>query len=1039
MKTWKKVLLETGIFTAVFALGAGTGFLSFYHKAEEQLPTIKNDASENNPSVREETPTDKYLNNLVATKALEGDVHLTISTKGNEETPTEDVPTNIRRGIEDFDLGEINLDITNIQLSIADLENIKLSADLYVQMSNLELNATLGYFDSTIYLDCFDTHFQLKTDDIFDFMDMLPTFGIDMPSTNTLSLDNLDIDGLTSSLANMEETIDGDEHYFTFNFNEDIAIKLLSDDEYHMVGVELPECNIKGMTIFATSDLHSLSEEIEGLINPSMKEGAPEYIEFKHSFTLINRVMDLVNSKQANVALNVDVKQLVGEGEEASYENFISLNGDVDFDINELKVLANLGVTYSDKTYSLTAGYQDETIYAGYKNLKVSITNQSVLTLADFITQKLKNQTLEEVLDTLGDVSSEVDLDLDTILTYVNDLSDIVDDFKLTSNSLSMRLNASYFKLGVSDFDITITWDDESLKTLSLTGLCYSGYQINASLNINAYQPIVINTTEYVALDPAISLVSSIEKLINQDTYGVSFSLALDDGDPETNDLHANGLMHFTIRDKTENDVHILPTKRTFNYGSGELTIYDGDNYPHNIIMDAQPYTDDMTGKVLLSYGGTSDHRTNARINYSTFDELFGKVKALTETTDTNISELINSLMSSAEASPISQILNASDTSDYLALLDYDIITSLAISNTEISISINGEFLGFGTNDLNIRLRYEGKTIKGLDIIGLEFNGKTINFSGELLEFDQEVYEAHHLVEDDSYIDISTISQFAEQAINTVEYNYFHIKGTIGLDFDSGFLNGLAELFVDKTMVADIQMINNKQRFSLVFHLTNIPTVAIVSADYHLDMSREAYLMYDHIKGSEENIFYIHRHDSWNGLWGLGSGTNDVYARYDMEGFKANLMTIFMSDILGLGSSIMDSVSNIDTIERQIHYENIIETYDYKESYSLKNSYYNNNQVTTVNMYTFAINIGELARSDSLKTLTVVAYALGNTLAGLDADMSLHAGIDMTVHAKLYFQNDCSTSSEGMTLMHGNESLDTYISAHANDPLNKRK
>ena len=83
MKTWKKVLLETGIFTAVFALGAGTGFLSFYHKAEEQLPTIKNDASENNPPVREETPTDKYLNNLVATKALEGDVHLTISTKGN--------------------------------------------------------------------------------------------------------------------------------------------------------------------------------------------------------------------------------------------------------------------------------------------------------------------------------------------------------------------------------------------------------------------------------------------------------------------------------------------------------------------------------------------------------------------------------------------------------------------------------------------------------------------------------------------------------------------------------------------------------------------------------------------------------------------------------------------------------------------------------------------------------------------------------------------------------------------------------------------
>ena len=1037
MKTWKKVLLETGIFTAVFALGAGTGFLSFYHKAEEQLPTIKNDASGSNPSVREETPTDKYLNNLVATKALEGDVHLTISAKGNEETPTEDVPTNIRRGIEDIDLGDINLDITNIQLSIADLENIKLSADLYVQMSNLELNATLGYFDSTIYLDCFDTHFQLKTDDIFDFMDMLPTFGIDMPSTNTLSLDNLDIDGLTSSLANMEETIDGDEHYFMFNFNEDIAIKLLSDDEYHMVGVELPECNIKGMTVSATSDLHSLSEEIEGLINPSMKEGAPEYIEFKNSFTLINRVMDLVNSKKANVGLNVEVNKMTGEGEEATFEDFISLEGDINFDINELKVLADLGVTYSDKTYRLSAGYQDETIYAGYKNLKVSITNQSVLTLTDFITQKLKNQTLEEALDKLGDVSSEVDLDLDTILTYVNDLSDIVDNFELTSNSLSMRLNASYFKLGISDFDIAITWNDESLKTLSLTGLCYGGYQINASLNVNTYQTIAINPCEYIALDPAISLVSSIDKLINQDTYGVSFTLQMDDGDPETNDLRANGLMHFTIRDKTENDVHILPTKRTFNYGSGELTIYDGDNYPHNIIMDAQPYTEDMTGKVLLSYGGTSDHRTNARINYSTFDELFGKIKSLTETNDSNISQLIGGLMSSAEASPISQILNASDTSDYLALLDYDIITHLDISATEINLSINGDFLGFGTNDLNIRLRYEGETIKGLDIIGLQFNGKTINFSGELLEFNQEVYEAHHLEEDSSYIDISTISQFAEQTINTLDNNYYHIAGPVGLKFTNGALDALASLFVNKTMNLDAELINDGGHISFVAHITDIPTAIIVSDGFNLGMDREAWLIGDINNADGESMFYVHRHDSW---WMLGNQTRDVYSKYNMEGFKANLMTVFMSDMLGLSSTVMSSVTNIENNGKQIQYENIIDTYDYSGDATINDSHYNGGASTPAYKYTFSLNIGILAQSDSLEKLSLDAYVdkSTNQLSYLDLCLSLTAGVGMKVNADLFIQ-DTSVSIEGKVLKTNGQTISSYMQDHANDPLNARK
>ncbi len=1043
MKIWKKILLEAGIFTAVFALGAGTGFLSCYHKAEEKQPTIKNDALEVDPTPREETPTDKYLNNLVATKALAGDISLTISTKGNsEDTPIEDQLVPIRRGIEDLNF-DIKLEIKNIQLSIADLENIKLSADLNVQMSNLNIKATLGYFDNTIYLDYADTYFKLKTDDITDFMRMLPTFGVDLGTSSGSLLDSLDIDGLTSSLATMQEFIEEGEHYFLFNFNENIAIKLLSDDEYHMIGVELPECSIKGLTVSATSTLHSLDKDIEGMINPSLKEGAPEYTDFKHSFALINRVIDLVNSKQANVTLDVDVDKIGGDEDNVQLEDFIDLEGDIDFDINELKVLADLDVTYANKEYKLSAGYQDETIFATYKNLKVSITNQSVLTLVDFIAEKLNKPEITNLLDNLGDVSSKIDIDLDTILTYVNDIPEFIQNFKLTSNSLSLTFGASYFKLPVSDFDIAITWDDESLKSLSVTGLSYAGYQINVTLGVNTYDPVVIVPSEYVALDPAISLVSSVEKLINQDTYGVSFSLTTDDGDDSTvYDLHAQGEMYFTIRDKTENDAHILPTKRTFNYGSGELTIWDGDNYPHNIIMDAQP-TENKTGKVLLSYGGTSNHRTNARIDYNTFNELFGKIKTLTETSDTNISQLIGSLMSSAEASPISQIINATETSDYLMLLDADIITDLSISATEIEVSINGDFLGFGTNDLNIRIRYEGKTIKGLDIINLQFGGTTINFSGELLEFDEEAYAGHHLTEDSSYIDLSTISQFAEQTLNTVENNYFHIKGTIALDFDSGILNKLAELFVKKTMTLDLQMVNTENRFSLIAHLTDIPTMIGVSDGVSLltlNYKREAYLMYDNEKEVDgDGLFYVHRIDSYTDStdW-FKSKTVNAYSKYDLEGFKDNLMVIFMSDILGLGSSIMESVTNIKSEEGQIEYENIIETYEYNESYNLSNTYFNDGHAASVNKYTFAINIGELAQSDSLKTLTVVAYARNGMLAGIDADLSLHAGIDMSVHAKLYLQNDTSTSAEGVTLMHGSQTIASYMAAHAGDPLNQR-
>ena len=1042
MKTWKKVLLEVGIFTAVFALGTGTGFLTSYHKAEEKAPTIRNDALEEEPPVKAQTPADKYLTNLVSTKAIAGDVSLTISTKGNsEETPDEDQLNNIKRGLEDLDFGDINIDIKNVKLSIADLENIKLSADLYVQKGDIDIKASLGYFDSTIYLDYAETYFKLKTDDIFDFMDMLPTFGIDMPSTTSFSLESLDIDGLTASLANLEEHNEDGQHYFLFNFNKDIAIKLLSDDEYHMIGVELPEINFKGINISATSSLHSLTEDIPDLINPSLKEGAHEYIEFKHSFTLINKVIELVNAKKAKVNLDVDVNRISGgevsedEDESKVFEDFIDLKGNINFDINELKVLADLGVKYSDKTYNISAGYQNETIFASYKNLNLSITNQSVLTLANFIMDKMGNKTLDEILENLGDVSKEIDIDLDTILTYVRDLPTYIKNFDLKSDSLSLTVSPSYFNIPVSDFDLAINWDDESLKSLSLTGLCYGAYQVNVTLGVDAYKTIQINPSEYVALDPAISLVSSVEKLINQDTYGVSFSLTMDDGDETTNDLRANGLMHFTIRDKTENDVHILNTKRTFNYGSGELTIYDGDNYPHNIIMDAQPYTEDQTGQVLLSYGGTSNHRTNAMIQYSTFDELFAKVKSITENNDSNISQLIGSLMSSAEASPISQILSATETSDYLKLLDYDIITHLDISNTEINVSINGDFLGFGTNDLSIRIRYEGETIKGLDIIGLEFNGKTINFSGELLEFDQDVYEDHHLVVDSSYIDLSTISQFAEQTINTLDNNYYHIAGPVGLDFTNGALDALASLFVDTTMNLDAQLINNSGHISFVAHISDIPSALIVSDGYNVGMDREAWLIGD-ING-EESMFYVHRHDSW---WLLGNKTRDIYSKYNMEGFKENIMTIFLSDVLGLSSTIMSSVSNIENNGKQIQYENIIDTYAYSSDSEIKDSHYNGGAKTPAYKYTFSLNIGILAQSDSLEKLTLDAYVdkATNQLSYLDLCLTLTAGVGMKVNADLFFQSDTSVSIEGKVLKTNGQTISSYMEEHANDPLNQR-
>lgn len=1033
MKLWKKILLETGIFTAVFALGAGTGFLSFYHKAEEKMPTIKNDAFEE-PPVRELTPTDRYLDGLVNGKALTASyVNLTISQSKEENR-------SIKRGLTDLDLGDININITDLEVSIADIENIKLSADLNLQMGNLNLDASIGFFDNTIYLDCFDSHFSLHTDDITDVMDMLPTFGVNLELPEEFS--NIDFDELTASLTQMEEVKTENEHYFLFNFSEDIAIKMLTNDDYEMIGVELPETSLMGMNISATTDIHPLPEDIETLVNPSTIEGAPQYTEFKPAFKLVNGIMDIVNSKQGRVELGLDINQREGEG--YAYEDLMDLRGTLDFDINELALAADLILEYDGGSYGLRAGYQDETIFASLKNLNISIEKQSVLSLVEYISDKLDNKILDDVSDKLGSLTDEIDLD--KILSIVNDLPEFIHNFSLTETSLSLDIDTDYFDLGLGEISIAVQFNNEHLESLSLNGLTYGSLEINASLELTSYVEVAFNKNEYVALDPALSLVTTIENLIKQDKFGVSFAISTDDGDETTNDLSAEGTFHFALRDKTESELEngLLNTKRTFDYGAGELTIRDSDNYPHNIKVDAEPYTKQMNGKVLFSYGGTSTTRTKARIDYATFDSLVEKIMGLFESEDPHVMEIFGGLMESMESNPISTILNSENKADLIKLLDYDILTSLNITDSEITVGLSGAILGMDDMNPTIKVRYSEDSLSGLDISNLTIGGTSITASINLLDFNQETYEYYDLTEDSSYIDLSTISKLVEEALETSKYSYYHMKGTIDFELDSGFLDAIGSLAGNKTMNTDVQVNTWEGRTKVLAHLSNIPVLPVVSVNYSTGLlgecSKDSYLMFDNLDNSasgigQTGIFHIYRYDKW---FNWGNKTEEVKAQYETPYLLKNIIKVLLSDLLGFGDTILNAVNNIESGGGQIQYEKIIQDYSYQAGYQLTNSSYNGGQKTSVDKYYFAIDVGELAQNKDLKTLAVTVYAKDGQLCGIDINMSINPGVGMKLNLKMFLQNDCDETSHDDMSEGRITSMEAYANAHANDPINGR-
>lgn len=1047
MKVWQKILLQTGIFTSVFALGAGTGFLCNYHYEEDEAPTSQGVAivvtEPDTPHI--ETPTERFLNSLVTAKALEGNIDLQIN-KANDV-----VPEGVKRGIKDLDVGEIELSISNLQVSIADIDNIKVAGDINLKMGKLDIDLSVGYFDNTIYLDYADTHFFLKTDDITDVMDMLPTFGVNLEVPSEFS--NLDFDALTGSLANMEEHKENGEHYFLFQFNEDIAIKLLSDDEYNMVGVELPSINLMGMNISAQSDIHPLTEDIETLINPSLKEDGPQYTEFKPAFRLINDVMDLVNAKAARVDVDLDLNKLNSNN---AYESFLRLDATLDFDINDLALAADLCVTYANKPYSLRAAYLDETIYASYKNINLSIQQQSVLSLVEYLSTKISNDKLDEVMNKLGSISDEIDFD--TILTLVNDLPQFIQNFKLTNNSLSFTFVPSYFNLDASAFDLAVTFNDTSVTGLSLKGLEIGEYEINVNIDIKPYVQVEVNSDDYLAIDPALSLIGSIEKLIKQDKFGVSFTVKTDDGNDETNDLYAEGNFNFALRDKTdaEFESHMIKTTRTFDYGAGELTILDGDAYPHNIKVDAQQYTEEMAGKVLFSYGGTTNKRTNARIDYATFDSLVDRVLTLFQDKDPHIMELFGDMIESTESSPLALILSSKNISDYVQLLDYDIITYLDITPSEVTVGINGELIGMDEMNPLITIRYTEDSLSGLDISGINLGGKSVEISANLSDFDEETYNYYRQAEDSSYIDLSTVSVLVEQALKTAELNYWHARGTIDFNIDTAVIGAIADAMIG-TLVADVQISNDNAHTTVAANLKNIPCINVpvvnlfveTCEDYHSGMSRESTLIFDNggvVDVGNSGIFHINRHDTWsetnlewNGIIPSLVTTNytqDLYSKYDTPTMVANIMPILLKDVLGLGSTITNSVSNIESAGGQIHYESIIENYEYEKLNSFNNEYYHSND--KVDKYSLSINIGELAHSDSLKTLTLTLYGEGDMLFGVDVDLTLTAGLDMSLTMKMYLQSDYSANPVSDLRLTNGMLMSEYSAAHENDPMNAR-
>lgn len=1046
MKLWKTILLQAGIFTSVFALGAGAGFLVAYNKDAGKQSTSKIDATTVAPTVNEpltivETPKDKFLNNLVTSKAIEGDITLNISR------PEQTVPAPARA----FDLssiGDIELNVKELKVSFADLENIKLDTKLNIKTGNLDMTLSLAYFDGTIFLDYEETHFYLKTTDIIDGILMIPNIGVQLSgllsggSGQSEGGFSLDFDALTDSLKNIEEHNENGEHYFLFDFTDDIKIKFMTNDSYQLVGVELPDVDLMGFSITATSSIHALNSDIENFVSPLEREGAPTYCSFKPAFTLAADVMRLINTKKANVAidLNVDKKAIDEDAEVVSYDNFLNLEGDVDFDasdLSDLRLNADLTIDENNRHHAINAAYQNQTIYATYGNffdvdndLNISITNQSVESLISYIDSKLEDVDLTNITEQLGSVAQEIDLP--KILTYVNDLPTYVQNFSLTSTCLSLTFDSTYFKLPLGKFDIAVKFNSESIKSISVTGLTYEDFKIDVKLSLGSFNDFQIDESKYVKLDPAVTLVEDVENLINSNSCGIDFNINIADEDDVNNPVTLDGTFQFKIKE-IDDGSDLLIKKRAFDTGAGNLHIVDKDNVHHRINAYAK-----STGEVLLDYDTrlsdsqgkeiVDSNKMYATFNYKTIDSIIETISRITNGEEANASALINNFMGGSDvAMPITEIMKG----NYGLLLETKILNSLDITDTTITAGVNGALLNMDTLNFTLVINFSNGTINSVDILDLNFGGKIINIHLNLGDFDQNTYDEYvaKLPDNKNYLDISSVATLLEIGINTTEFNYYKITGTININmvltiWDNDFDIKSVEVPVT------IEILNVKNHVK-VYAKFVVPEVSMLG--YQLCSAPTSYLMYDSLEG----MFYTARYDTKSPgfhLFGIGSGSSSKYCRRFTLGYMTdNILGVLLGDVFGMADSIMDMMagdSGIDE-EHQMTYDNLINNYSYVNG-----------------KYSLNLNLAELAGNEKMGSLGVAvtegSYVTVNEdetetitkiMSQITAsfDMNLALSFNMNGSATLNLVS-YDKSTEGYSL----SAMDEWMAAHGNDELNKQ-
>lgn len=794
-----------------------------------------------------------------------------------EDIEQEDKSFGIKADINKFDISYLGKDgvnnnsITaegNINFLTKNLDEFSFTADLDVNYNNKDINLALGYVDECFYFELQDIRLKSSISDISQIKDYISNwffnpenekgFGIPLDFEALLNilpgLVNIDLGGLTGdggSFATTEKEYDATTEIVSFEVSN-VCIDLFIDKE----SLALKNVNINSekkdaLNLDVKLGLSSV-EKVLSFEDAEYPKHHEKFVEVISYLSWCDNLVDLFNNKKVGLDLNAEVLPL---GNETS--KICSVNSKFDFDLSGVFDFKNLDIKsieeIKDKINLENAKFNIGASISGqqdqeYSNLNLSYFDKTgYLTLNEdkdknaFLHAKCDTDSMIEIVNNIIDLMYELtgkELDLANILNkndlskgvndvanFVtsidmiksiknNDFSPIVDVVNFIShdnNSIKVELSLSKFALGENaSITLLINNKDKTKRhviELSIENLVIDNALINLSLNTRDYSEEKIKYAQkcpekFDDLAPLKGVVSQIGDILNSKSGKLSLSGKLTSTTNKYDYYELNGETQLSLNDK-----------RLFGSIDFKRSLAKKDQTDY--LLDFE-LCEELENTLYFIY----NNKLKGKLNTSTILGIVDIVKPLLgDTSNISIDSFTSLLETSALMSAINNVL---ESKDYLAFTRPTFVKSIGFTKENVmEIVISKDVFGLDEDfslNVNFTANTDGtKDFESISFTGLNLGERKLDLSIGLTRYDESLTSKINK-QDTSYLDFNSIKLLLQLGINTVDNNYYHLVGAIGVTIN-GSIFGTVSL---GSISTEIHLLVKDGKVKLYLILPNI-------------------------------------------------------------------------------------------------------------------------------------------------------------------------------------------------------------------------